>query len=546
MMRNDSNSNKRPFFCMGLDTYKVPADFHAQNRKRVLQALKVKLKLDHQQQKQHALSCCLMFLKGGSNSERNDTDHEPIFRQESYFHYLFGVKEPDYAGVIDVATGEVTLFMPRLSAEDATFMGKILSPDDVCDIYQVDRCMYTDEFETVLLGMLEQSQDRTNSDDKSSTSTDAKSLLLLLEGRNSDSGNMYVAPKFNDMRIHHLLINVDVDKTTLFPILAECRVIKSAQEMDLMRHVAELTSEAHVEIMRNCKPGMTEWQMEAMFRHYVYFNYGCRNVGYTPICACGPSSSVLHYGHAGAPNARTLLETDLCLMDMGTEYHCYGSDITCSFPASGHFSEDQRIIYEGVLHAQVEVISLLKPGQSWVECHEAAEAAILKSLIKLGAVKYSHTKDISELVECRVGAVFMPHGLGHFIGIDTHDVGGYLPGYRERLAVPGLKSLRTARMMQEGMVVTVEPGCYFIDHLLDVALSDDSLSKYLVRERIRELRGIGGVRLEDVIKITADGCDNFTRCPRTVDEVELVMNGGKWPPIVDSAPQLRRTQLTSI
>ena len=287
------STNNRPFFCMGLDTYKVPQDFHTHNRNRLLKALSTILFASSSPKRSS-----FIFLKGGSNPERNDTDHEPIFRQESYFHYLFGVKEPGFSGMIDVSNGEVTLFMPRLPKEYATFMGKIPLPQDICETYHVENCKYTDEIHVFLSCKL-----------RPSTSS-SSSVLFLLEGRNSDSGNMYIAPSFPPV------FDVFIDKCTLFPILAECRVIKSKHELELMRHVAELTSEAHVEVMRNCKPGMTEWQLEALFRHYVYFNYGCRNVAYTPICACGPNSSVLHYGHAGAPNERTLLATDLCLMDM--------------------------------------------------------------------------------------------------------------------------------------------------------------------------------------------------------------------------------------
>lgn len=145
----------------------------------------------------------------------------------------------------------------------------------------------------------------------------------------------------------------------------------------------------------------------------------------------------------------------------------------------------------------------------------------------------------------RLGAVFMPHGLGHFVGIDTHDVGGYLPGHPERSMEAGLKSLRTARVLKPNMVLTVEPGCYFIDHLLDSALRDPKLSPHFRADRLQQFRGFGGVRLEDVIWIPPTGpCINFTVCPRTISEVEYVMAGGNWPPTVDAAPELRRVNLT--
>jgi Xaa-Pro dipeptidase len=171
------------------------------------------------------------------------------------------------------------------------------------------------------------------------------------------------------------------------------------------------------------------------------------------------------------------------------------------------------------------------------------QKTILQALAEIGIVKVGKDTSFDDLVERRLGAVFMPHGLGHFIGIDAHDVGGYLPNHPERSPLPGLKKLRTARVLHENMVLTVEPGCYFIDHLLDGALMNPELAPYLDEEKLKPYRGYGGVRLEDVIAITKDGCVNFTVCPRTVAEVEAVMAGGKWPPMKDAAPELRRVKL---
>ena len=133
------------------------------------------------------------------------------------------------------------------------------------------------------------------------------------------------------------------------------------------------------------------------------------------------------------------------------------SDVTCSFPIDGKFDDRQLPIYRAVLNAQVAVYEMLKPGVSWVACHEAAELEILRKLAEIGVV-VPGAKTLEELVKLRLGAVFMPHGLGHFIGLDTHDVGGYLKGYPSRSSLAGLKSLRTARILHESMTLTVEPG----------------------------------------------------------------------------------------
>jgi Xaa-Pro dipeptidase len=265
-------------------------------------------------------------------------------------------------------------------------------------------------------------------------------------------------------------------------------------------------------------------------------------MAYTCICACGPSSNVLHYGHAGRPNSRLLTASDIALLDMGAEYNCYASDITCSFPVSGSFTDDQRSIYESVLAAQLAVLARLEPGVSWLEMHRVAEREVLRGLIRCGVLT-DHGKDLDEVIESMMevslGGIFMPHGLGHLIGIDTHDVGGYSPGTPARPTRPGQRKLRTARELKEGMVLTVEPGCYFIDPLLDMAMSDER-QKHFFTDRLNDFRGFGGVRLEDDVVITSDGCENLSLCPRAVEEVLHVMNGGEWPPTMDVLPGMKR------
>ena len=191
---------------------------------------------------------------------------------------------------------------------------------------------------------------------------------------------------------------------------------------------------------------------------------------------------------------------------------------------------------------------------SWVEMHRVAEREILKGLIGCGVLTIgekdantnngekedSMAKVIENMLEVDLGAVFMPHGLGHLIGIDTHDVGGYAEGTPPRSERPGLRKLRTARQIEEGMVLTVEPGCYFIDPLLDRAMSNEKQKKFINMDRLQEFRGSGGVRLEDDVWVTADGCENLTLCPRALQEVVDVMKGGLWPPERDVIPEMKR------
>ena len=197
-------------------------------------------------------------------------------------------------------------------------------------------------------------------------------------------------------------------------------------------------------VMRNLKPGMREYQAEAMFMNYAYNHGGCRHVSYTCICGAGRSGAVLHYGHAGAPNDQLVNSTDTVLFDMGAEYYCFCSDITCSYPVSGTFSDKQKIIYNAVWRATKAVLKAAKPGVSWPDMHRLANRECLLDLIDAGLLQ----GDIEEMMAANLGGVFQPHGLGHFMGNDVHDVGGYLEGHPERGQGQGLRNLRTARVLK--------------------------------------------------------------------------------------------------
>lgn len=447
----------------------------------------------------------MILLEGGVGTTRHCTDHEDVFRQESYFQWTFGVTEPDFFGAIDVDSGRSILFAPYLPAEYAVWMGKVQSESYFKEKYEVDEVHFTNVMNQVLTDYFRAKREETGEG----------GALLLLEGLNTDSGNKSKPASFEGIE------NLDkaaVNKTILHPVITECRVFKSEYELELMRYTNRVSSEAHKEVMRRIEPGMHEFQLESIFQDHCYRLGGMRHMSYTCICASGINASTLHYGHAGAPNDRKIGENDLCLFDMGGEYYCYASDITCSYPSNGVFNARQRAVYELTLNANRTVNAALKPGVSWVDMHLLSDRCILEGLVKAGIL----VGDIDEMMKCRLAATFCPHGLGHFIGIDTHDVGGYPAGHL-RLKEPGLKSLRTTRKLEKGMVITTEPGCYFIDILLDQALADETKSKFIVKEVLQEYRGMGGARVEDNIYITETGSELLTDVPRTVEEIETFM-----------------------
>jgi len=382
------------------------------------------------------------------------------------------------------------LFIEKLPQEYAVWMGEIQPPSYFKQIYEVDDVDYVDQIEEYLKKI-------------------KASVIYTMKGVNSDSGNCFKEAVFKGKENFH------VDNEKLFPLLRECRVIKSEDELNLLRYVNKVSSRAHSQVMKKVAPGMMEYQLEATFQYEVHHNGGCRNMSYTCICATGLNSHTLHYGHAAAPNNKQINDGEMALLDMGAEYHRYGSDITRSYPVNGKFTEEQKEIYESVLAAQQAVMKAMKPGIWWPDMHILSNRVICEELKKHGFL----TGDVDEMLKHHIAAVFMPHGLGHFLGIDTHDVGGYPYGV-ERRKEPGIKSLRTGRKLEEGMVLTVEPGIYFIPSELDRVLKEPEKAKFLIAEKIERFRTFGGVRIEDNVIVTKNGIENMTQIPVTVKEIE--------------------------
>lgn len=472
-------------FWMGAQTLPIPMTMFRDNREKVIGELRKVRTFD---------GTALIVLQGGDNISHYDTDVDYVFRQESYFMYLFGVTEPGCYGTVDVASGSTTLFVPRLPSEYAVWMGPLLSLDDFKQKYEVDAVYYADEID-VKLGELN------------------PSVLLTLCGPNADSG--LEAKPANFKGIEKFVVDSDI----LFPVIAECRVIKSPAEVEVLRYVAKVSSDAHKRVMKNIRPGWHEYQGEAEFLHHAYSVGGCRHVSYTCICGAGTNSAILHYGHAGSPNDRLIKNGEMCLFDMGANYNGYAADITCSFPVNGKFTDDQKLIYNAVLAARDAVCGAAKEGVSWVDMHLLANRVMLGEMKKGGLLQ----GEVDEMMSAGLNGIFQPHGLGHLIGLDVHDVGGYLSHCPERPTQPGANRLRMARTLMAGMYVTIEPGCYFIEPLLNKAFADPNLRKFLVKEEIDRFRNFGGVRIEDDVLITKTGIDNFTLVPRTVDEIEAWM-----------------------
>ncbi|KFM60988.1 Xaa-Pro dipeptidase, partial [Stegodyphus mimosarum] len=380
--------NPNSFFSLGEHTLNISVELHLENRRRVCESLKNKFP---------ELENSIFVLQGGESSTRYCSDFEPIFRQESYFHWTFGVLKPDCYGAVAINNNRSFLFVPKLPDSFGIWMGKLHSLNYYKEKYGVDEVHYVHDIAKVLSSL----QPET---------------LLTLNGRNSDSG------KETHEAVFEGIGNFKVDNRILYPVITECRVIKTPLEIEILRYTNRISSEAHKEVMRRVRIGMKEYQLESIFQHYCYYIGGARLVSYTCICCSGENGAILHYGHAGAPNDKTVEDGDMCLFDMGCEYYCYASDITCSFPANGKFNAKQKLIYEAVYKSSRAVMAAVKPGVSWVDMHKLANKVHLEELKAGGLLK----GDVNDMLKVNLGAVFMPHGLGHFMGCDVHDVGGYI------------------------------------------------------------------------------------------------------------------------
>jgi Xaa-Pro aminopeptidase len=273
------------------------------------------------------------------------------------------------------------------------------------------------------------------------------------------------------------------------PQINELRLRKSDSEIAIMRHSAKIASQAHIQAMANTKPGVGEWQLEGIIEGV--FKY-CRTSGiaYPCIIGSGDNATVLHY----TVNDDTCEDGEVLLIDAGCEYNGYASDITRSWPVNGKFSDAQTEIYQIVLDAQIAAIDECRVGNSYDAPHLAARRVLAEGLIKLGVIKQDLNKALS--ADGELNTWYM-HNTGHWLGLDVHDVGIYRPDGE-------------ARLLEEGMVLTVEPGLYFGAWRPDVDCP----------ERYANI----GIRIEDDVLVTRDGPDVLSSdCPKTIANIESIV-----------------------
>ncbi|KAJ9066790.1 hypothetical protein DSO57_1006080 [Entomophthora muscae] len=279
-----------------------------------------------------------------------------------------------------------------------------------------------------------------------------------------------------------------------------------------MREANRISCEAHVLLMKKAIVGMNERELYAEFAYHCQKN-GSSGLGYIPIVGSGKNGAILHYQKNSSDITR---KGELVLVDAGCDFRYYAADITRTFPVGGKFTPEGQSIYSLVLKMQNAVFAELKEGVEWEDMHRLAMRVASHGLVELGILQGSP----EDALKAGAVAVFFPHGLGHSIGLDVHDVGGYPEGV-DRIQEPGICYLRMRRKLVAGMVVTVEPGIYFSPPIIELARNDAAVNPFINFSTVDSLIHVGGVRIEDSVVITANGYENLTPLIKEISEVEV-------------------------
>lgn len=410
------------------------------------------------------------ILPAGPVRVRN-RDVEYPFRPDSDFYYLTGFTEPEALAVLcpERSQGEFLLFCRERDPKQEKWVGARAGLEGACEHFGADDAFPIGDLDDILPGLLE-NQKRVFYAMGSYPEFDHQISVWINKLRAKSRQGTGMPAEF----------------VTFDHLLHDMRLFKSPYEIQLLRKAAEVSALAHRRAMEICRPGMMEYQIEAELMH-GFIHSGSRFPAYPPIVATGSNSCVLHY----MENHSTLGNGELLLIDAGAEYQCYAADITRTFPVNGRFKPAQREIYELVLASQEAAIRQARPGNHWNDMHEAVVRVLTEGLVDLGLLKGR----VNTLIENEKYKKFFMHRTGHWLGLDVHDVGNY-------------KVDDEWRLLEPGMVLTVEPGLY-------IPAGDHRIPKKWWNI---------GVRIEDDILITKEDPEILSRdVPRAADEIEALV-----------------------
>ena len=413
-------------------------------------------------------------------------DSEFPYRHDSDFFYLTGFEEPGATLVIEIKGSgknydlQSHLFCRPKDPEREIWDGIRLGPEAAPEVLGVEFAHSNQELDHKLAELLAD-QESVYTRLSESAEADRRLRHWMKQVRGQARSGINPPSEFHDVEA----------------LIHEMRLFKDAHEIETMRRAAAISARAHVRAMQICKPGLYEYQLEAELLH-EFRNSGAQSVAYNSIVAGGANTCILHY-RAGATELRS---GDLCLIDAGCELDGYASDITRTFPVNGKFTGPQRALYDITLAAQEAAIAMSKPGNTFMQPHEAALKVLTQGLLDEKLLKLSELGSLENAIETGAYRRFYMHRTSHWLGMDVHDVGSY----REQTQ-SAIKEEKPWRILKSGMVITVEPGLY-------IRPADD------VDESFWNI----GIRIEDDAVINDSGCELISRgVPVKADEIEALM-----------------------
>ena len=413
-------------------------------------------------------------------------DSEFPYRHDSDFYYLTGFEEPGATLVMKVDGNgsqhqlQSHLFCRPKDPEREIWDGIRLGPDAAPEVLGVEYAYSNQDLDRIL-GDLLADQDAVYIRLAESAEADRRLRHWMKQVRAQARSGVNPPTEFHDLE----------------SLIHEMRLFKDAYEIDIMRRAAAISARAHIRAMQICKPGMREYQLEAELLH-EFRNSGAQSVAYNSIVAGGANSCILHY-RAGSTE---LLNGELCLIDAGCELDGYASDITRTFPVNGKFTGPQRALYDITLAAQEAAIAMTKPGNTFMQPHEAALRVLTQGLLDEKLLKIADVGSLENAIETGAYRRFYMHRTSHWLGMDVHDVGSY----RESSQDSTMKD-KPWRILKSGMVITIEPGLY-------VRPADDVDAQFWNI----------GIRIEDDAVLNSSGCELISRdVPVKADEIEALM-----------------------
>ena len=440
----------------------------------------------------------LIVLFGNNDSPANYPSNTYKFRQDSSFLYYFGLHRNGLVGVIDVDNDREYLVGDEIDIEDIVWYGSVTSVSEMAEMTGVARTAAMRE------------------------------LPAIVESAKAQGEEVHFLPPYrfdNQIQIMDLLgIHPSQQKAAaslkLIAAVVKMRTTKTEEEIAELERAAEIGYEMHTTAMRLCRPGITEQYIGGMVDG-IANAYGCM-VSFQTIAT--QHGEVMH----GNPSPAKLEAGRLMLVDAGAETNeNYCSDNTRTTPVSGVFTQKQKDIYNIVVECHDHVLEVAKPGVKWWDVHFAVCRIITERLQQLGLMK----GDVEESLKAGAHTMFLPHGLGHSMGMDVHDMEGLgqvYVGFDNEVRPStqfGTNALRFGRRLQKGFVITDEPGIYFIPALIDDWKKNGTNAQFLNFDKIDEYRDFGGIRIEDDVLITDEGCRfiGSKRIPYHVEDVEEFM-----------------------